>query len=95
MLAKDDLRVLAERCRDRASHACFPGLEEALLRIADQYELEARVTESSLHAIMDSERLIDETAALLKTQVVIRANALPLSGTPLEPGREQSRSCLE
>jgi hypothetical protein len=87
MLVKDDLRVLAERCRDRAFYACFPGLEEALLRIADQYEVDARLTERSLQAIIDSEHLIDETEALLTTQVVIGASALPLpAAPPARPG---------
>ena len=65
MLTKDDLRTLAERCRDRACHAGFSPLREILLEVADQYELDARLVAASLQAVLESKRLIAEADKLI------------------------------
>jgi hypothetical protein len=41
-------------------------MREALLSIADHYELDARLLESSLQTIIDSERLIAKADELLR-----------------------------
>ena len=62
---KETPRALAQRCRARANHVGFPPMREALLSIADHYELDAVLWESSIQTIIDSERLLAKADELL------------------------------
>jgi hypothetical protein len=77
MLTKDDCRVWAERCRERAHR--FPQLHEVLLEIADRYELDARLVEASRQAVAESKRLIVEADKLI---VPLKARLSSDSGSP-------------
>ena len=59
-------RELAQACRRRASHIAFPPLRWTLLEIADQYECEAELVESSSQALIESRHLIAAADKLLR-----------------------------
>ena len=66
MNTKETPHALAQRCRARASRVGFPPMREALLSIAEHYELDADLLESSLQTIIDSERLMAKADELLR-----------------------------
>jgi hypothetical protein len=66
MTPKVDPRILAQGCRARASHAGFPPLRRTLMDIADHYELDAYLVESSLRSLRESRHLIAAAEELLR-----------------------------
>ena len=86
MNTKETPRALAQRCRARASRVGFPPMREALLSIADHYELDADLLESSLQTIIDSERLIAKADQLLR-QSNARQTVCSLEPSPSEHSR--------
>ena len=73
MNTKETPRALAQRCRARASRVGFPPMREALLSIADHYELDADLLESSRQTIIDSERLLAKADELCAPRGVSRS----------------------
>ena len=66
MTPKVDPRILAQGCRVRAARVGFPPLRQTLMDIADHYELDARLVESSLRSLRESRNLIAATEELLR-----------------------------
>jgi hypothetical protein len=65
MTPKVDPHILAQGCRVPRVTFGFPPLRRTLMDIADHYELDAYLVESSLRSLRASRRLIAATEELL------------------------------
>ena len=66
MIMKEYPHELAQACRLRASRVGFPPLRRTLINIADDYEMDAILVNSSSQALIESRHLIAAADKLLR-----------------------------